>query len=72
MSDYIGLKSGSEEMDIASVNSSFQKFVCEKEGRADDCRLWEKRGHASVLMEKRLTVERERWETQVREGTIEA
>lgn len=32
MSDYIGLKSGSEEMDIASVNSSFQKFVCEKEG----------------------------------------
>ena len=33
--DYIGLKSGSEEMEIASADSSFQKFVCEKEVRTD-------------------------------------
>lgn len=36
MSDYIGLKTGSEEMKIVSVDSSFQKFVWEREVRADE------------------------------------
>lgn len=36
MSDYIGLKSGSEKMEIARIDSSFQKFVCEREVRADE------------------------------------
>ena len=36
MSDNIELKSASEEMEIASVDSSFQKFICEKEVLADN------------------------------------
>lgn len=31
MSHYIGLKSGSEEVEVASIDSCFQKFVCERE-----------------------------------------
>lgn len=36
MPDFIGSKSGSEEMEILSVDTSFQKFICEKEVRAGD------------------------------------
>lgn len=37
MSDYIGLKTENEEMKIVSVDSSFQKFICEREVRANEC-----------------------------------
>lgn len=36
MSDYIALKSGNEEMELASVDSSLQEFICEREVRADE------------------------------------
>lgn len=36
MSDYIGLKSRNEEMELASVDSSFQEFICESKVRADE------------------------------------
>lgn len=36
MSDYVGLKNGNEEMEIASVDNSFQEFICEREVRVDE------------------------------------
>lgn len=72
MSDYIGLNSGSEEIETASVDSSFQKCVCEREVRADGRRVWGEGRHPSMLMGRRLTGERDRWEIKVREGRIEA